>query len=161
MKSRMWLVAPVAAGALMLGLAACGSGDDEKSVAIDGSSTVFPFAQAAAEEFKGEDSDAKITVAQAGTGGGFEKFCAGETDISDASRPIEDDEKAACEKEGINYKEAQVANDGIAVVTNKDLKIDCLTKEQLSQLWGKDAKAKNYKDVRRSGRGGQPLRSRR
>jgi len=146
MRALKWLSLP-ALCALALGAAACGSDDDGGSIAIDGSSTVFPFGQAAAEEYKGEDPDTKITVAQSGTGGGFEKFCAGETQISQASRPIEDDEKAACDKEGIKYKELQVANDGIAVVTSKDLKIDCLTKERLSQLWGKDSKVTSYSDV--------------
>ena len=70
----------------------------------------------------------KITVGTSGTGGGFEKFCAGETDISDASRPIKDDEEVPiCKKNGVTYNEVQVANDGIAVVTNPDLKVDCLT----------------------------------
>ena len=101
------------------------------AIAIDGSSTVFPFAQAAAEGFQGENPNVKITVGESGTGGGFEKFCAGETDISDASRPIDDEEEVpVCEKDGVTYSEVQVANDGIAVVTNTDLKIDCLTDGQ-------------------------------
>ena len=91
------------------------------SIAIDGSSTVAPFAQAAQEAFQAENPDVKITVGTSGTGGGFEKFCAGETDISNASRPIKDDEEVpVCKKNGINYDEVQVANDGIAVVTNTD-----------------------------------------
>ena len=78
----------------------------------------------------------QVTVGTSGTGGGFEKFCAGETDISDASRPIKDDEEAPiCKKNGVTYQEIQVANDGIAVVTNKDLAIDCLTTAQLKELW--------------------------
>ena len=85
----------------------------------------------------------KITVGTSGTGGGFEKFCAGETDISDASRPIKDDEEVpVCEKAGIDYKEVQVANDGIAVVTNPDLKVDCLTVDQLKKLWNQGSKVK-------------------
>ena len=86
----------------------------------------------------------KITVGESGTGGGFEKFCAGETDISDASRPIKPDEEApVCKKNGVKYREVQVANDGIAVVTNKDLKVDCLTTDQLKQLWNKGSKVKS------------------
>ena len=120
---------------------ASGGGDLTGSIAIDGSSTVFPFAQAAAELFNEENPDVKITVGQSGTGGGFEKFCAGETDISDASRPIKDDEEVpVCEKNGVTYSEVQVANDGIAVVTNKDLKVDCLTTDQLKELWNKGSK---------------------
>ena len=96
----------------------------------------------------------KITVGQSGTGGGFEKFCAGETDISDASRPIKDDEEVpVCEKGGVKYAEVQIANDGIAVVTNKDLAVDCLTTDQLKQLWNKGSKVK-------SPQGGRPLAAR-
>ena len=101
---------------------AADGGDLSGAIKIDGSSTVGPFAQAAAEAFQGENPDVKISVGTSGTGGGFEKFCAGETDISDASRPIKDDEEVPiCKKDGVTYKEVQVANDGIAVVTNKAL----------------------------------------
>ena len=85
-----------AVGALAVGITACGSSDSSSTtssvsgaVAIDGSSTVFPFAQAAAEGFQADNPDVKITVGESGTGGGFEKFCAGEIDIADASRPID------------------------------------------------------------------------
>ena len=90
----------------------------------------------------------KITVGTSGTGGGFEKFCAGETDISDASRPIKPDEEVpVCKKNGIKYDEVQVANDGIAVVTNKDLKVDCLTTAQLKKLWNKGSKVKSLNEI--------------
>ena len=90
----------------------------------------------------------KITVGTSGTGGGFEKFCAGETDISDASRPIKDDEEVPlCEKGGVNYSEVQIANDGIAVATNKDLAVDCLTTDQLKKIWNKGSKVKSLADV--------------
>ena len=129
------LLALAVCGVLALGAAACGDDDDSGSggeaaaptaadlalgsIAIDGSSTVAPFAQAAQEAFQAENPDVKITVGTAGTGGGFEKFCAGETDISNASRPIKDDEEVpVCKKNGVVYDEVQVANDGIAVVTN-------------------------------------------
>ena len=151
------LLALAATGALALGPAACGNeedsdasggsggGDLSGNIRIDGSSTVGPFAQAAAEQFKGEHPDVKISVGTSGTGGGFEKFCAGETDISDASRPIKDDEEAPlCKKEGITYQEVHVANDGIAVVTNKALKIDCLTVPELKKIWNKGSKVKDY-----------------
>ena len=86
--------------------AAAAAGGLSGEIAIDGSSTVFPFAQAAAEQFQTENPDVKITVGQSGTGGGFEKFCAGETDISDASRPIDPEEEVPlCKKGGITYKE--------------------------------------------------------
>jgi phosphate transport system substrate-binding protein len=146
-------------GVLALGVAACGDNSSSSdtgttgsslsgNIKIDGSSTVFPFAQAAAEQFKAENSGVDIAVGESGTGGGFEKFCAGETDISDASRPIDDpDETDVCKKNGVDYSEIQVANDGIAVVTNKDLEIDCLTTAQLKKLWNKDSKIKNYKEL--------------
>jgi phosphate transport system substrate-binding protein len=152
------ILAALAAGALATGVAACG--DDETTsggagggklsgtIAIDGSSTVYPFAQAAAEQFQAENPDVKITVGESGTGGGFEKFCNGEIDISTASRPIKHDEEASiCKKNGVGFAEMQVANDGIAVVTNKDLKIDCLTTDELKSLWNSKSKAKTYKDV--------------
>ncbi len=154
----------VACSALALGVAACGDDDDDASsdagggteqklsgsITIDGSSTVAPFAQAAGEMFKAENPDVKVAVGTSGTGGGFEKFCAGETDISDASRPIKPDaadkEATVCKSKGVEYAEVQVANDGIAVVTNPNLKIDCLTTDQLKTLWV-DSKVDNYKDI--------------
>lgn len=141
------------AAVLALGVAGCGGGGGDASglsgqIAIDGSSTVFPFAQAAAEEFKAENGGVQITVGESGTGGGFEKFCAGETDISDASRPIKPEEEEACKKKGIKYRELQVANDGIAVVTNPALKVECLTTDELKQIWNKGSKVDTLADVR-------------
>ena len=157
---RIRYVAPVLV-ALALGVAACGDDDNESSasqgggggseelsgtIRLDGSSTVFPFAEAAGELFNEEQPGVKVTVGQSGTGGGFEKFCAGETDISNASRPIKDDEEApVCEKNGVKYEDVQVANDGIAVVTNKALKVDCLTTEELAKIWGPKSKDGTYK----------------
>jgi phosphate transport system substrate-binding protein len=150
-----------ACAALAFGVAACG-GDDEDggsgsgsseeglsgTIAIDGSSTVFPFAEAAAELFNEENPDVRITVGQSGTGGGFEKFCAGETDISTASRAIDPEEEVpTCEKGGVKYGEVQIANDGIAVSTNKNLKVDCLTTDQLKQIWNKGSTVKSLADV--------------
>ena len=128
--------------------AAEAAGDLSGTIKIDGSSTVAPFAQAAQEAFIAENPDVKITVGTSGTGGGFEKFCAGETDISDASRPIKPDEEVPlCKKKGITYHEVQVANDGIAVVTNPDLKVDCLTVDQLKKLWNKGSKVKSLSEI--------------
>jgi len=151
------LLAVLAAGALATSVAACGSNNDSASggdanlsgaIPVDGSSTVFPFAQAAAEQFMAENSGVNITVGESGTGGGFEKFCKGEIDIADASRPIKEDEEAPiCKKAGISYSQVQIANDGIAIVTNKDLKIDCLTTDQLKSLWNSKSKVKSYKDI--------------
>jgi phosphate transport system substrate-binding protein len=155
------IISIAACGVLALGAAACGgdddsggnssastSGDLSGTIKIDGSSTVAPFAQAAQEAFQGENPNVKITVGTSGTGGGFEKFCAGETDIADASRPIKPDEEVpVCKKAGISYQEIQVANDGIAVVTNPDLKVDCLTTDQLKQLWNQGSKVKKLSEI--------------
>jgi phosphate transport system substrate-binding protein len=111
---------------------------------------VFPFAQAAAEDFQRANPAVNISVGESGTGGGFEKFCAGETDISDASRPIDaDKEVPACAKEGVKYSEVQVANDGIAIVTNTALAIDCTTTKQLKALWNSTSKIENYRQLDR------------
>jgi len=157
------LLAFAACGVLAIGIAACGGDDDDNTgssgggggggnlsgtIKIDGSSTVAPFAQAAQEAFIAENPDVKITVGTSGTGGGFEKFCAGETDISDASREIKPDEEAPiCKKKGIKYSKVQVANDGIAVVTNPSLKVDCLTVAQLKKLWNKGSNVKSLSEV--------------
>ena len=129
------------------GSSSSGGGEVSGTINIDGSSTVFPFAQRAAELFKEENPDVSINVGQSGTGGGFEKFCAGETDISDASRPIEAEEIAVCEKNGITYEELQVASDGIAVVTNSGLEVSCLSTEQLKQLWNKGSTVANLSEL--------------
>jgi phosphate transport system substrate-binding protein len=124
------------------------SGDVSGTIRIDGSSTVFPFAEAAGELFNEDNPNVKITVGESGTGGGFEKFCAGETDISDASRPIKPDEEApVCKKAGVKYEEIQVANDGIAVVTNPNLKVDCLTVDQLKKVWEPKSKVADLSSV--------------
>ena len=118
------------------------------TIRIDGSSTVFPFAQAAAELFNEEQPNVRITVGQSGTGGGFEKFCAGETDVSTASRPIDEEEEVpVCEENTVTYGEVQVANDGIAIATNKNLTIECMTVQQLKQLWQPKSKIASYSDI--------------
>jgi phosphate transport system substrate-binding protein len=154
MQKRLMIGAVV--GALAVGVTACGSSSDSSTstssvsgaVAIDGSSTVFPFAQAAAEGFQSANPDAKVTVGESGTGGGFEKFCAGEIDIADASRPIDDaDEVPVCKKNNVEYAQVEVANDGIAIVTNPSLKMACLTTDQLNQLWKKGSDVSNYSQL--------------
>src|SRR5688500_11621795 len=135
-------------GSAASGEESSGGGEElSGNIRIDGSSTVFPFAQAAAELFQEEQPGVKISVGQSGTGGGFEKFCAGETDISDASRSIEEDETAVCEQNGIEYEEVAVANDGISVVTSKELTVECLTVDQLKQLWEPKSKIKNLSEI--------------
>ncbi|MFC9915794.1 PstS family phosphate ABC transporter substrate-binding protein [Streptomyces sp. NPDC127197] len=153
--------APLAlTAAVMLAVSACGGSDAGSggdggggeqlsgSVKVDGSSTVAPLTTAAAEIFAEEQPKVRVTVGTSGTGGGFEKFCNGETDISDASRPIKDEEKAACEKKGITYEEFQVANDALTVVVNKDADwVDCLTTEQLKKIWEPGSKVNNWNQV--------------
>jgi phosphate transport system substrate-binding protein len=132
------------------GNAASAESSEELSgtIRIDGSSTVYPFAQAAAELFNEEQQGVQITVGQSGTGGGFEKFCAGETDISTASRPIDEEEEVPiCEKNAVEPGEVQIANDGIAIATNKGLTIECMTTEQLKSLWEPKSKVKAYSDI--------------
>jgi phosphate transport system substrate-binding protein len=162
--SKFWM-ALASSALLALGLAACGGDDNgdggggnlSGTIAIDGSSTVFPLTQAAAEAFQGENPDVHVTVGESGTGGGFEKFCAGETEISDASRPIEPEEIAACKKKGITYDDFQVANDGISITTNPDLDISCLSTDQLKQLWDKGSKVSNYSQLGKDADTGKPL----
>lgn len=141
------------AGALALVLAGCGGGDEgaegsaSGSVTVDGSSTVFPMSVAAQELVNEEHPGVKVSVAESGTGGGFEKFCAGETDISDASRPIEDDEKSTCASGGIDYTELLVATDALTVAVHPDLDVDCLTVDQLVALFGPKATATNWNQI--------------
>jgi phosphate transport system substrate-binding protein len=139
--------------------AACGGGNNDGGSAdggsqlsgtinIDGSSTVAPLSEAAAELFQEQNSGVRVTVGTSGTGGGFEKFCAGETDISDASRAIEADETKACESKGIKYEEVQVANDGLSVVVNnQNTWANCLTTAQLKKIWDKGSKINNWNQV--------------
>ncbi len=134
--------ATVAVAALPLILTACGGqaggteGDSVSGeIAIDGSSTVAPLSEAAQELFAAEQPGVSVTVGTSGTGGGFEAFCAGKTDISDASRPIEADEAKLCKKNGIEFTELTVATDALTVITNPDVPVDCVTTEDLKAIW--------------------------
>ncbi|RIK45350.1 MAG: phosphate-binding protein [Chloroflexi bacterium] len=125
--------------------ATTGGGSLSGRIDIDGSSTVFPVTQAMAEEFNLIHPDVEIPVGVSGTGGGFEKFCAGETDISNASRPIKDSEKEiqGCEANGIEFIELPVAFDGLSVVVNPENDwADCLTVSQLTMMWEPAAEGK-------------------
>jgi phosphate transport system substrate-binding protein len=119
------------------------------TIRIDGSSTVAPLSESAAELFREENPDVQVTVGTSGTGGGFKKFCAGETDIADASRSIkEPDETDICKQNGVEYDSFQIANDGIAVVVNKDNDwIECITPAQLKKVWDKDSTVKTWKEI--------------
>ena len=149
--------------ALALGAAACGDDDDDSgngggggdssaelsgTIRVDGSSTVAPLTEAAAELFQAENPDVRVTVGTSGTGGGFEKFCAGETDISDASRAIEEDEVAICKKNNVAYEELQVANDGLTVVVNPGNDwASCLTVDELKKVWEPKSQVNNWSQV--------------
>lgn len=109
------------------------------SILIDGSSTVGPASEVAAELFMEQNSDVRISVNISGTGGGFEKFCNGETDASNASRQIKDEEAALCAENNIAYDFVTVANDALSVVVNKDNPLQCITTEQLATIWNTDA----------------------
>ncbi|MEX2237150.1 MAG: PstS family phosphate ABC transporter substrate-binding protein [Dehalococcoidia bacterium] len=116
------------------------------AISIDGSSTVFPITQAVAEEFAGV-ADVDVDVGIAGTSAGFERFCAGEIQISDASRPISDEEIAACADAGIDdIVEIQVGIDALTVVVNPDNTMECVTIEQLAQLF-MEGGASNFSEV--------------
>lgn len=118
-------------------------------ITIDGSSTVYPISQAMAEEFMKANGKVDITVNQSGTGGGMKKFVAGEIDICDASRPIEDEEIAKAKEAGIEFVEIPVAFDGLSVVVNKENTfVDTLTVDELKKMWEPDSKINNWKDVR-------------
>ncbi len=157
MTSSKWLTIVACVSVLALGVAACGDSDDEASgsgngdlsgsIRIDGSSTVAPLTSAIAEEFQAENPDVKVTVGTAGTGGGFEKFCAGETDISDASRAIEPEEEEACKKGGIGYEEVHVATDALTIMINNENPVSCLTVDQLGAVWGPDSKISNWSEI--------------
>lgn len=124
----------------------------DKMVKIDGSSTVYPITEAVAEEFqKMKKGAVRVTVGISGTGGGFKKFCRGETDISDASRPILKKEIEVCKEAGIEYIELPVAYDGLAVMVNpKNDWVKSFTVADLKKMWDTDAQGKvmRWKDVR-------------
>jgi phosphate transport system substrate-binding protein len=125
-------------------------GDQQLSgdIAIAGSSTVFPIASAVAEEFQKEHSEVNISVQSTGSGGGFQNFfCKGETDFNNASRPIKKEEESLCEEGGVEWVELNVATDAVTVVVNNENDfVDCMTPDQLAQIWGPDA-AENWSDV--------------
>jgi phosphate transport system substrate-binding protein len=139
---------------LSLAAAACGGGGDSQReqagtggqsaalVRVDGSSTVFPISEAVAEEFE-KETGGRVTVSVSGTGGGFQKFCRGETDISNASRPIRPTELETCKKSGIEFIELPVAYDGLAVVVNpRNTWATSMTVAELKKLWAPEAQGK-------------------
>jgi phosphate transport system substrate-binding protein len=129
---------------------ATGGGEElSGDVEADGSSTVGPLTTAAAELFRERQPGVNVTVGTSGTGGGFERFCNGETDISNASRPIKEDEEAPiCQENGVEYTEFQVAVDALTVAVNSENDwATCLTTEQLKAIWEPDSTIENWQDV--------------
>ncbi len=128
---------------------------NKETIRIDGSSTVYPLSAVAAKYFENSTKSvkkgdgAKVTVGFSGTGGGFEKFCRGETDISNASRAIKSTEAAICKTAGIEFTEILIANDGLAVVVNKsNTWASCLTMAEMKKIWNLDSKVTKWSDVR-------------
>ncbi|HAX90344.1 MAG TPA: phosphate-binding protein [Cyanobacteria bacterium UBA11370] len=120
-------------------------------VKVDGSSTVFPISEAMAEEFQKANSGIKVTVGVSGTGGGFKKFCAGETDISNASRPIKQEEIELCKTNNIEYIEVPISFDGLSVVVNpQNTFAKCLKVDELKKMWEPAAEGKitTWKQIR-------------
>jgi phosphate transport system substrate-binding protein len=145
---------------LAVGVGACGGGggesggsaDDPASltgeVIIDGSSTVAPLSEPIGAMF-GEETEGgvAVSVGTSGTGGGFEAFCSGDTDISDASRVIAPEEEEVCAENGVEYEEIAVANDALTVVVNPDNPITCISPDQLNQIYGEDSDITSWGDI--------------
>jgi phosphate transport system substrate-binding protein len=163
MTSLKKLALSVMMGGVLVFTAACGqdettgagTGPDTESkqlsgeINIDGSSTVYPIMEAVAEEYLAVQPDVKVSVGLSGTGGGFKAFIAGETDMSNASRPIKDEEAAQLEEKGIDFTELKLAYDGLSVVVNKDNTwVDHLTVDELKKIWIEDGTVKKWSDVR-------------
>jgi phosphate transport system substrate-binding protein len=133
----------------------CGGGDQAGdstltgSVTVDGSSTLAPISEAMAEEFQVVNPGVRVTVGIAGTGGGFKRFCAGEIDIADASRPMTPEEASACAARGIEHVELPVAWDGLSVVVNPQNDFaTCLTVEELKRIWQPNSPVSTWRDIR-------------
>ena len=121
------------------------------TITADGSSTVGPYAIAAAEGFQKKNKGARVTVGISGTGGGFERFCRGETDLANASRAMRNSEAILCRDAGIKWIAFTVANDGISVVVNKqNTWVDCLTTAELKTIWNTGSKVQSWRDIRPS-----------
>ena len=141
------ILGPFAFVALLTLVAAGCGGGGEGVISADGSSTVGPFVTKAAEDFK-DAGGVDVTVGISGTGGGFERFCAGEIDLSNASRPIDEDEQALCEENGVEYVEFRVATDALTNVVNVENDwATCLTVEQLNAIWKPGSKVNNWNQV--------------
>jgi phosphate transport system substrate-binding protein len=139
------------AAAALAATAAAGITALSGTITADGSSTVGPYTIAAAESFQKKNKGARVTVGISGTGGGFERFCRGETDLSNASRGMKTSEAEACRDAGVKWIAFTVANDGISVVVNRqNTWVDCLTTGELKTIWNTGSKVKSWRDIRPS-----------
>ena len=151
-----WRIGVVACGVGLLVTAGAAAGTSQPTsravsgtITADGSSTVGPFTTAAAEAFRRSNRGANITVGISGTGGGFERFCKGETDLSNASRPIRYSEAAKCQTAGVRYIQFLVANDGISLaVSRQNSWANCLTTDELKRIWDRGSRVSNWSQVR-------------
>jgi phosphate transport system substrate-binding protein len=141
----------VLAIALLAGSATAGVSALSGTVTADGSSTLGPYTQAAAEGFQKKNSRARVTVAISGTGGGMERFCRNETDLANASRPMKQSEAIACRDAGVKWVAFTVANDGLSVVVNRqNTWANCLTVAELKKVWEPGSKVSNWNQIRDS-----------
>ena len=154
-KSKRHLVMALSAVLALMAFGCAQNAGDGKGlsgqVKIDGSSTVYPITEAVSEEFQNENRGVHVTVGLSGTGGGFKKFATGETDISNASRAMKDEEKAEAKENGIKYLELKVAFDGLSILVNPDNGfVDDLTSAELKKIWNRGNRVKTWRDIRRS-----------
>ena len=157
MRLRLSALASVLACAV-LGGGCSGRGDVAGLIKVDGSSTVFPLTARAAERFMRESPDVRIAVGISGTGGGFAKFARGETDLSNASRPIKDSEAEKMRAAGYDFVELPVSYDGLVVAVNPGATwVDCLTVGELKAIWEPGSRVDSWADVR-AGFPDRPLR---
>lgn len=135
----------------LIGSACTGGGNRSPRalITIDGSSTVYPIAEAISEEFQLQNPRVMVTAARSGTGGGFSRFCRGETDISAASRPMQEAEARRCAAEGIDQVRVPVALDGLSVIVSRENQfVDCLTVEELRNIWRPGSRVRTWRDIR-------------
>ncbi|HEX5984420.1 MAG TPA: substrate-binding domain-containing protein [Solirubrobacterales bacterium] len=152
------LAAIASAAILALGIASCGNGDDSstgggggggssKSIRIDGSSAVAPLTEVMAERFMAANPDVRISVGSSDTSRGFERLCAGEADIVNASRAMDREEEEACEEGGVGPQGFRVATDALTLIVNYDLYVFCLSVDQLAAIWGPDSEIERWNEV--------------